>query len=291
MSRKTTKAPLEILTAPNLETQQWLLHGFSTRNGGVSSAYGKGSLNLGITKHDQHSNVERNRELFVRELGAVNGHGDLWPVVGVRQIHSGVIHRVKAVPGSVLVGDGLITDTPGVLLTVKTADCVPVLLADPVKRAVGAFHAGWKGTLARIVEKGVGELRSQFGSRPEDIQAAIGPCIHACCYAVGEELREKFDAQFPYAGELFSEVFDHQALSVKYPMLFLNQRPPGHGEPAVKIHLDLVAANRRQLLDAGVREENIAIVDECTSCNTELLFSHRKEAGMTGRMMGVIGIR
>jgi polyphenol oxidase len=290
VSRKTTKATLEILTASNLETQQWLLHGFSTRNGGVTSAYGKNGLNLGITKHDQHSNVEHNRELFVRELGAVNG-SELWPLVGVRQIHSAVIHRVKGVPGSVPVGDGLITDTPRVLLTVKTADCVPVLLADPVKRAVGAFHAGWKGTLSRIVEKGVGELRRQFGSRPEGIQAAIGPCIHACCYQVGGELREKFEAQFPYAGELFTEVFDYQALSVKYPMLFLNQRPPGHGEPAVKIHLNLVEANRRQLLDAGVRYENIEVVDECTSCNTDLLFSHRKEAGMTGRMMGVIGIK
>jgi len=291
VSRKTTKATLEILTAPNLESQQWLLHGFSTRNGGVSSAYGKRGLNLGITKHDQHSNVVHNRELFLRGLGAVNGQGELWPVVGVRQIHSAVIHRVLGVPASVLVGDGLITDTARLLLTVKTADCVPVLLADPERRAVGAFHAGWKGTLSRIVEKGVGELRRQFGSRPEDIRAAIGPCIHACCYEVGEELREKFDTQFPYAGELFSEVFDYKALSVKYPMLFLNQRPPGHGEPAVKIHLNLVEANRRQLVDAGVREQNIEVVDECTSCNTGLLFSHRKEAGMTGRMMGVIGIR
>jgi YfiH family protein len=291
VSRKTTKATLDVLTARNLEQEQWLLHGFSTRNGGVSSAYGKSSLNLGITKHDQHSNVEHNRELFLRELGAANGRGRLWPLVGVRQIHSAVIHRVTGVPGTVLVGDGLITDTPRFLLTVKTADCVPVLLADSARRAVGAFHAGWKGTLARIVEKGVGELRRYCGSKPEDIRAAIGPCIHACCYEVGEELREKFDAQFPYAGELFSEVFDYQALSVKYPMLFLNQRPPGHGEPAVKIHLNLVEANRRQLVDAGVRQENVEVVDECTSCNTDLLFSHRKEAGMTGRMMGVIGIR
>ncbi len=291
MSRKTTKATLGILTAQNLNSQPWLLHGFSTRNGGISSAYGKGSLNLGITKHDQHSNVEHNRELFLRELGAVNGQGEQWPLVGVRQIHSAVIHPVTGVPGSVLVGDGLITDRPGLLLSVKTADCVPVLLADPGRRAVGAFHAGWKGTLSRIVEKGVGEVRRQFGSRPEDFRAAIGPCIHACCYEVGEELREKFDAQFPYAGELFSEVFDYQALSVRFPMLFLNQRPPGHGEPAVKIHLNLVEANRRQLMNAGLREENIEVVDECTSCNTDLLFSHRKEAGMTGRMMGAIGIR
>jgi hypothetical protein len=291
VSRKTTKATLEILTAPNLKSAQWLLHGFSTRNGGVSSVYGKGSLNLGITKDDQHSNVEHNRELFLRELGAVNGQRKFWPMVGVRQIHSAVIHHVTGVPGGILIGDGVITNTPKLLLTVKTADCVPVLLADPERRAVGGFHAGWKGTLARIVEKGVGELRRHFGSRPEDIRAAIGPCIHACCYEVGDELREMFDAQFSYAGELFSEVFDYQALSIKYPMLFLNQRAPGHGEPAVKIHLDLVEANRRQLVDAGVREENIEIVDECTSCNTELLFSHRKEAGMTGRMMGVIGIR
>jgi hypothetical protein len=165
-AKKVTKPALKILTAGNLESQDWLLHGFSTRKGGVSLAYGKGSLNLGITKHDSRENVERNRELFLRGLGAVNGRGKPWPIVGVRQIHSAVIHRVTGGPETVLVGDGFVTNTPGLLLTVKTADCVPVLLADPERRAVGAFHAGWKGTLARIVEKGVGELRKHFGSQP-----------------------------------------------------------------------------------------------------------------------------
>lgn len=280
---------IELLTAPKLSDQRWLLHGFSTRNGGVSSAYGRNALNLGITKHDSKEHVDQNRKLFLQTLG--NEEAEVpWKLIGVRQIHSTTIHRVNKVPEHPLVGDGLITDQPGLLLAVKMADCVPVLLADVETASVGAVHAGWKGTLGRIVEKTVGEMRRHFRASPQSVRAVIGPCIHACCYEVGQELREKFEAQFSYAATLFREVFDYQALSVKYPMLFLNQRAPGHGEPAVRIHLDLVEANRRQLLDAGVPEKNIEVVDLCTSCRTDLLFSHRKEAGVTGRMLGVVGV-
>src|SRR5262249_22697629 len=153
-------------------------------------------------------------------------------------------------------GDGLITATPGLLLAVKTADCVPVLVADVKQRAVGAFHAGWRGTAARIVEKGVGEMRRQFNSKPDNLQAAIGPCIRRCCYAVGDAVRAAFESQFSYAEGLFHEVFDSNSLHVRYPLLFLNKRAPGHGDPAMEIHLDLVEANRRQLQGAGVNARN-----------------------------------
>ena len=209
----------------------------------------------------------------------------------MRQIHSSVIHRVDEVPAQPLQGDGLITNRPGMVLAVRVADCLPVLMADPVRRAVGAFHAGWRGTLARIVEKGVGEFRRQFGSDPADMVAAIGPGIHRCCYEVSEDLRDKFGSQFAYAGELFEEVFSSDPVRRKYPLLFMNQRAPGHGEPPRAAHLDLVEANRRQLLEAGVRQENIWISDLCTSCRTDLLFSHRREKGVTGRMVGAIGIK
>lgn len=280
----------EILRAPKFAKYPWLVHGFSTRRGGVSTFYGDHSLNLGITPDDSPANVERNRELFAQTIGATT-KDDLWPLVQLKQVHSGVIHRVNAPTNHPLTGDGLITNVPELLLGVKTADCIPVLVADIKKRAVGAFHAGWRGTVARIVEKGIGEMRKHYGSNPRDIEAAIGPGVHRCCYTVGEELIHSFESQFAYAKELFHEEYDFESLHNKYPMLFLNQRAPGHGEPATKMQLDLVEANRRQLLDAGVPEKNIFAFDECTSCDTTRFFSHRAEFGKTGRMMAAIGVR
>jgi YfiH family protein len=282
---------VSILRSDTLAGIPWLLHGFSTRRGGVSEAYGGRALNLGITPEDTRAAVERNRKLFLQALGAIHDDGATWPSVGMRQVHSSVIHRVDEVPAKPLQGDGLITNRSGMVLAVRVADCLPVLMADPVRRAVGAFHAGWRGTLSRIVEKGVGEFRRQFGSDPADMTAAIGPGIHRCCYEVSEDFRDKFRAQFPYADGLFEEVFSSDPVRRKYPLLFMNQRAPGHGEPPRTVHLDLVEANRRQLLEAGVREENIWISDLCTSCRTDLLFSHRREKGVTGRMVGAIGIK
>jgi polyphenol oxidase len=291
-TRKSAKpAGIEILRADTLSAVPWLVHGFSTRSGGVSTCYGGKSLNLGITEQDRSVNVERNRELFVKVIGAVNPNGDPWPLAQVKQIHSAIIHRVDAEPKRVLAGDGIITKAPGILLAIKTADCVPVLLADVKRRGVGAFHAGWRGTAARVVEKGVGEMRRQFGSRPGDLRAAIGPCIRKCCYSVGDEVRAEVESQFTYADELFEEVFDSNAIHIRYPMLFLNQRAPGHGDMGPEIHLDLVAANQHQLKDAGVSEEHISVVDGCTACNTKRFFSHRSDFGKAGRMMSVIGIR
>jgi YfiH family protein len=159
------------------------------------------------------------------------------------------------------------------------------------QRVVGAFHAGWRGTVARVVEKGVGEMRRQFGSSARDLRAAIGPCIRQCCYSVGAEVQTEFQSQFAYANELFEEVFDSNAIHVKYPLLFLNQRAPGHGHLGPEIHLDLVAANRHQLEDAGLYLDHISVVDGCTACDTKRFFSHRAEFGKTGRMMSVVGIR
>jgi YfiH family protein len=249
-------------------------------------------LNLGLTPADSKENVARNRTLFLEALGAARQNsGGVWPLVQMKQMHSAVIHRVSEPPRAPLAGDGIITDTPGLLLAIKTADCVPVLVADVKRRVIGAFHAGWRGTAARIVEKGVGEMRRQFGSLPRDLRAAIGPSIRCCCYQVGPEVRAEFDSQFPYSADLFEEVFDADAIHVRYPMLFLTARAPGHSELGPELHLDLVEANRRQLEDAGLRAEHISIVDGCTACDTARFFSHRAAFGKTGRMMAAIGIR
>jgi YfiH family protein len=278
------------LQAPGLRDLSWLWHGFSTRRGGVSLAYGASALNLGYTVDDDREAVARNRRLLVE---AVTEDSET-SLITVKQIHSNIVvhaHKPDAdhpAPGK---ADGLITSEPGLLLAILTADCIPVLVADRRLRVVGAFHAGWRGTVKRIVECGVGRMRLEFGSRPEDLAAVIGPGIGGCCYAVGDEVQAAFDSQFVYARELFHEVYDPDPVRLKYPMLFLNQRAPGHAPALTSLHLDLVEANRRQLVDAGVKPERIQWVGGCTNCRTDLFFSHRAEQGRTGRMMAVIGIR
>jgi YfiH family protein len=288
--KSANKARLTILRSENLARIPWLVHGFSTRLGGFYRVYGGKTLNLGFTKQDSPSAVERNRAAFLSQLGARSGKKE-WPLVTLRQIHSDLIHCVAELPKEPLVGDGLITRMPGILLGIQTADCLPVILVDAQQRAVGVFHAGWRGTVKRIVEKGVGEMRRCFDSRPQNIKAAIGPGIHACCYDVGPEVRQQFESQFAYAERLFREIKESDPVREKYPLLFMTARAPGHSELPTKILLDLVEANRRQLVDAGVSPKNIGVSPLCTACRADLLFSYRAEKGVTGRMMAVAGIR
>lgn len=289
----------QVLRVPEWKQYGWLIHGFSTRAGGVSTVYrpGKksGDMNLGLTPADSHENVTKNRELFVRTvLSGSTADASKTSLAMLRQIHSGLVHRWSAntfaAGESAPKGDGWIGGDPGVLLAIQTADCIPILVADVRQRIVGAFHAGWRGTLARIAERGVGRMRAEFGSRPGDLTAAIGPGIGRCCYSVGEEVRMEFTSQFAYSEKLFEEVFDLDPIKQKYPMLFLTARAPGHSNLGPSIHLDLAEANRRQLLDAGVEEKNIHMLGLCTACDTKRFFSYRAEQEFTGRMLSVIGV-
>jgi len=273
-------AEVDVVQVPGWRDIQWLRHGFSTRRGGVSTVYGAKSLNLGWTKEDDPANVSENRRRLVDSVALSSR------LVTVRQVHGNQIQVVRGEDAregrletpegkAVLEGDGLVTNDAGVLLGVGTADCVPVLLLDPVNRAVGAFHAGWRGTVARIVEHGVEMMAREYGSRPEELSAAIGPSIGACCYTVGEEVRERFTSEFSYGPDLFRMVQGEDGAS--------------------HLRVDLWEANRRQLLNAGVLAERISVVGECTSCarddeGTPKYFSHRAQAGKTGRMLNVIGI-
>jgi polyphenol oxidase len=298
-TRVPQKTKLTIIRTRQLGQYPWLIHGFSTRTGGFSRVYRKSDLNLGFTKDDSRAAVERNRAAFLSALGATvparrgwrTSRPAFWPLVTLRQIHSDIIQRVESAPAEPLTGDGLITNSRGLLLAIQTADCLPVIVVDTKRRAVGVFHAGWRGTLQRIVEKGVGEMHRCFGSNPRDVKAVIGPGIQGCCYQVGEEVRTKFESQFAYAAKLFREVKESDPVREKYPLLFLNARAPGHGELPPKLFLDLVEANRQQLLAAGVPKKNIENSPLCTNCNPELLFSYRAEKGKTGRMLGAVGIR
>jgi YfiH family protein len=289
-AKVSKKKEIEILKGDTLAQIPWLVHGFSTRTGGTSRVYGGNALNLGFTQQDSRAAVERNRAAFLKKLGAMDGKNP-WPLIALRQIHSDLIHHVTALPKEPLSGDGLVTNTPGVLLGIQTADCLPIILVDTKHKAIGVFHAGWRGTVKRIVEKGAGEMRRYFGTMPRDLKVAIGPGIHNCCYAVGPEVRDQFHSQFEYAAKLFHEVEEFDEVREKYPMLFLTARAPGHSVMPKKIYLDLAEANRRQLLAIGVPAKNIFVSKLCTSCHPDQLFSYRADKTVTGRMMAVAGIR
>jgi polyphenol oxidase len=286
---------MQILELAPFKKLPWLVHGFSTRVGGASVLdSGEHVLNLGFTDWDMRENVLQNRQSFQSALGA--GRSTLLPL---KQIHSGVVRlfaRSPAEPshgrpagagGPAQVGDASFTNAPGLLLGVQTADCVPILLVDPEKRTVAAIHAGWRGTLARIAEKTVGQMRMHFGSNPADVLAALGPAIGGCCYEVGTELVTKFTSQFADAEEYFDELRTGEEPN---PLQWLNMMPPGHQPPPKNVRLDLRKANRAQLLAAGLGDTNIFASDLCTACHTSLLFSYRKEADRSGRLLSAVGL-
>ena len=267
-----------MVTVTGWERYGWLRHGFSTRAGGVSTVYGEGELNLGWTKDDDPAAVAENRRLLVQAAGVRSD----FSLVTIRQVHGAAVQPVREGDGAaegrlqtaegkaVLEGDGLMTGVPGVMLGIQTADCVPVLVVDVKRRVVAAFHAGWRGTVARIVEQGIAAMRAEFGSQGDDLVAAVGPSIGPCCYTVGYEVLGEFGAAFGYGRELFRE-------------------------QGTEVRLDLWEANRRQLVEAGVRVDQIAVIGECTACAVDgsrrrKYFSHRAEKGFTGRMLSVVGV-
>jgi len=274
---------LLILQVPALTKLPWLVHGFSTKPGGVSDQNAEKVLNLGFTEWDTKENVLENRRRFQSALGASD-----MKLIALKQIHSDVIHLFDAPPPVICQGDASVTNRPGILLGVQTADCVPILLVDPRKRAVAAVHAGWRGTLARIVAKAIGKMQMQFKSKPADLLAAIGPSIGGRCYEVGTEVATQFLSQFADAPDWFDEF---RTGDEPNPIQWLNMMPPGHQPPPKSVLLDLRKANRAQLLGAGLRDQNIFISDLCTACRRDLLFSYRKEGPQSGRLLSVIGLR
>jgi polyphenol oxidase len=307
-----------ILRSPLLSRFPWLLHGFSTRLGGVSSLDGhrrsaeRGDLNLGQSAGDTARNIAENRRRLLARLEAKGMKLTLQ-----RQIHSDLIRTLngassdsrvhttgrvgRAVPlkdGRVTgashlpAGDALITSHQGLLLGVLTADCLPILLVDARQRIVAALHCGWRGTARRLAEKAIGRMRMLFGSRPADIRAAIGPGIRPCCYSVGPEVVDEFSSQFTYSGDLFeTRSRPLTPIETKHFIMVLPLRSNFGPRSMKEIYLDLALANVRQLQSAGVPQAQIESDAPCTSCHPELFFSHRRDSGHTGRMMGVIGIR
>lgn len=260
LTRAENAFGLETLRAEVL-TRAGFLHGFSSRAGGVA-----GELQLGLSAGGERAAVLENRRRLLLDV-----FGEALPLMTVAQVHGAKTLRVArcdARAGEPKQADGLMTDEPGVALGIQTADCVPVLVADRERGTVAAFHAGWRGTVRRVVEQGIARMHAEYGTRPESLVAAIGPCIGECCYTVGAEVRQEFEAAFGYGAELFVQ-----------------------GEEGAGMRLDLKEANRRQLLEAGLEEGEIEVMPECTACGVGRFFSYRAEAGKTGRMMAVIAAR
>jgi YfiH family protein len=239
---------------------------FSTRGGGVSP-FPEGSLNLAGFDQDSAENIRENRRRFTAALGGE------WTLAACWQVHGTDVLVLRDPddprPESERC-DALATNLKGVLLGVKTADCVPVIIGDPRSRACAAVHAGWRGTLEEIVKRALATLRGEFGTDPRDVRAALGPAALGCCYEVGADVVEPFRAKFADAGSLFT--------------------PTSAGHALVDLH----GANLRQLVESGVARERIHALPLCTMCRPDLFFSYRQDRklyGRTGRLLSVIGIR
>jgi YfiH family protein len=243
---------------------------FSTRTGGVSPMP-DAALNLAGFNEDVAENIHENRRRFLKLFA-----GD-WLLAGCWQVHGADIRAVRspqdAMPKPGVLGDdeycdALVSDTPNILLAVKTADCVPVLIGDPLTRAFAAVHAGWRGTSVSIIKLAIEKLEHEYSASAASMRAAIGPAANACCYEVGTEVISVFKERFSGADQLLTATSD------------------GHAR------IDLQAANRNQLIEAGVPVDRIYVAPLCTMDRTELFFSYRREKqlhGRVGRLMSVIG--
>ena len=254
---------LEYLTSPLLIDTP---HCFSTRFGGVSEG-ALASLNLGVHRGDKPANVLENYRRLSEAVGF-----DPKRTVFTKQIHSDIIERVGVSDcGRGLIVpvengcDGLVTNEPEVVLTVFSADCTPVLLYDPVAKAVGAVHAGWRGTAAAIVEKAVERMAAEFGSKPENIRAAIGPCISQCCFETDRDVPEAMLNAF---GDAAKEAIR---------------------ETGSKYYVNLKALNVLALTRAGVRQIDIAT--EGTACEPNRFWSHRRVGNARGSLAAMILLR
>lgn len=262
---------IEYLTFPLLEQAGMVRHLFSTRAGGVSEGI-YASMNLSYARGDKKEAVDENFRRIAEIFQTTPDH-----IVCSKQTHTTNIRRVtmqdmgKGVtrPFDYDEIDGLVTDEPGIVLCTSYADCVPLYFVDPENQAIGLAHSGWRGTVNRMGAVMVRTMQEIFGSKPQELLAAIGPSICQECYEIGEEVAENFRESF--LGEWQYLLKD--------------------GKEAGKYQLDLWEANRRILLNAGVLPEHLAVTDVCTCCNKEVLFSHRASNGKRGNLAAFLELR
>jgi hypothetical protein len=258
--RQTAAVPYYVCSA--LAQDSDIRHGFSTRRGGVSLAP-EGILNLGYVPWDSHDNVKENRRRFLSALGLTRDC-----LATVAQIHSAEFHIIIGRPhqwNPHTRGDALVTAERGVALAVQVADCFPVLISDPKTGTIAAVHAGWRGTLARILPQTLAGMKHKLGVDPACVLVAIGPGIRSCCFEVASEVAAAFEAAFPGAS-------------------LCRPHPTHRG----KHLLNMPRALTLQLAEAGASQETVYDLGLCTRCHTDEFFSYRAEGAGTGRMMAVI---
>lgn len=253
-------------------------HAFSTRNGGISQHEHTKSLNLAFGRGDSDETVIKNLELFAQEVGV-----DPKSIISLPQTHSATVHAVdKSVSGygyyirdenvmCIHSGDGYVTNDKSVTLGVKSADCTPILFeaySENSVIAIGAVHAGWRGTVQGIAGVCVERLVSEFGADPSHIRAAIGPCIQKCCFEVGIDVKDAVCA--------LGNGYD----------IYLTEKPNSQG----KYMCDMAQINKRILTDAGLSDSNIDIIKDCTCCMPQKYFSHRYSHGNRGTMLSIISM-
>lgn len=269
--KQNKKDAVEYLTFPGIEKTGLVNHLFSTRRGGVSKGIFS-SMNLSYTRGDQKEAVDENFRRIAAVLGSTSDK-----VVCSDQTHTTNIRLVKEEDqGKGVVRekdyhdiDGLITNVPGLILATFYADCVPLFFVDTAHKAIGLSHSGWRGTVEKMGAYTLKAMEEAFGTRPEEVKAAIGPSICQKCYEVSEDVAQQFFTAFP----------DNQD-EILMP-----------GKEKGKYQLNLWEANRIVLLQAGILSQNLEVTDVCTCCNSEYLFSHRASQGKRGNLGAFLELR
>ena len=275
------KAGIPYMMFPALEATGVVVHGFSTRLGGVSQG-DCATMNFAQGRGDDPANIKENYRRMATALGFAPEK-----MVLSYQTHTTNIRKVTVED----LGkgydrerdyrdiDGLITDVPGAVLVTSYADCVPLLFVDPVRKAIGASHSGWRGTVARMGRCTVEAMKEAYGCRPEELIVAIGPSICQDCYEVSEDVAEAFAAELRLELPVETDAMDVSSIIKKTP-----------GKPG-KYQLDLQLANVQILTEAGVLPEHISVTDVCTCCNKDVIFSHRGSQGRRGNMGAFLSIK
>lgn len=259
------------LTYPAFEKLEGIIHGFSTRLGGVSRGI-YSSMNLSFTRGDEEEAVKENYRRIAQAIGFRTDDivtSDQTHTANVRKVTEADRGKGITVPRDYQDVDGMVTNVPGLVLTTFYADCVPLYFADPVKRVIGLSHSGWRGTVAKIGKVTVEKMKEEYGCHPEDILAAIGPSICQDCYEVSEDVFMQIEAIMP---ENAGREFFYQKENGRY-------------------QLNLWKVNEQILQNAGILKEHICVTDLCTCCNPSIFFSHRASGGKRGNLSAFLGIR
>lgn len=252
MFKQNVKDNIKYYTIKSFEDSGLVSHAFSTRIGGVSTGEAS-SMNFGLNRKDTAENINKNYELLCRAVGISENR-----LVKTKQVHGNAVYAATQndIGKHIDSVDALVTNEPDVALCTFHADCMPLFFLDTKKRAIALAHSGWRSTLLNIAEKTINKMKSEYGSNPSDIIAAIGPSIGVCHFEVDADVADKFDSKY---------IVQHE-----------------------KPHLNLWQLCKDQILSTGVNEKNLTLTDTCTYCNNDLFYSYRGDNMKTGSMVAIM---